>query len=102
MDLELQQKIFEYRDKTASIKQEYQELRSACINEIREMMEEFSITIDDIKPSGKSNKLYRDPLTGKTWSGHGRNPDWVLEYVAKGGNKEDLRVDVGVMVDKVL
>lgn len=30
-----------------------------------------------IKTAGKTQSQFRDPDTGKTWSGHGRKPDWI-------------------------
>lgn len=44
--------------------------------------------------AGKANKpraplpfVYKDPETGKTWSGMGREPGWI-----KGKNRDDFRV----------
>jgi DNA-binding protein H-NS len=36
-----------------------------------------------IKSTDKEKALYQDPLTGKTWNGHGRKPDWI-----KSSNKD--------------
>lgn len=40
------------------------------------------------KPARYANP--KDPV--QTWSGFGRQPDWVKDYVAAGGNKDDLLI----------
>ena len=36
---------------------------------------------------------YRNPQDAKkTWSGQGRKPNWVLEYLEKGGKLEKLKI----------
>ena len=35
---------------------------------------------------------YRDPKTGKTWSGRGGVPKWLADYIAAGGTKDELRI----------
>jgi len=51
---------------------------------IREMIREHGITADQLgfAPAGKGSRTkvpakYRDPMTGKTWSGRGRTPLWL-------------------------
>jgi DNA-binding protein H-NS len=51
---------------------------------IREMIREHGITADQLgfAPAGKGSRKtapakYRDPVTGKTWSGRGRTPLWM-------------------------
>lgn len=52
--------------------------------QIREMIREHGITADQLgfAPAGKGSRTkapakYRDPMTGKTWSGRGRTPLWL-------------------------
>ena len=40
----------------------------------------------------KGTAKYRDPASGKTWTGKGRQPDWVKDHVATGGSKEDFAI----------
>ena len=54
------------------------------IAEIRAAIREHGITADQLgfAPAGKGSRKtapakYRDPLTGKTWSGRGRTPLWL-------------------------
>jgi DNA-binding protein H-NS len=35
---------------------------------------------------------FKDESTGKTWSGHGRRPDWYLKAIAGGKTPEDLAI----------
>lgn len=47
------------------------------------------------KPAKKAGKLpakYRDPDSGKTWSGRGKQPVWLREAVAAGKQVEDFAV----------
>ena len=58
---------------------------AGVIQRIQELMAEYGLTVDDIaKRSRRGPKKgqpiapkYRDPKTGKTWSGRGRQPSWL-------------------------
>lgn len=63
---------------------------AAVIAQIQSLMEEYGLSADDIVPRrrGRPRKSaaqggpaaapkYRDPKTGKTWSGRGRAPAWL-------------------------
>jgi DNA-binding protein H-NS len=61
-------------------KQENKEL----IIELRAVIRENGITAEQLgfAPAGKGSRKtapakYRDPITGKTWSGRGRTPLWL-------------------------
>ena len=52
--------------------------------EIKEKIAEFGFTMEDVFSAKKTRKLreasdpkYRDPDTGATWSGMGREPLWI-------------------------
>ena len=54
------------------------------IIELRAVIREHGITADQLgfAPAGKGSRKtapakYRDPITGKTWSGRGRTPLWL-------------------------
>lgn len=57
------------------------------IANIRELAAEFRLSAEDVfgAPRGKrsargtssANAKYRDPLTGASWSGRGRPPEWI-------------------------
>lgn len=67
---------------------------SGVVERIRSLMADYELTVDDIAPKrgrGRPSKnaasrpnvraalppKYRDPKTGKTWSGRGRAPGWL-------------------------
>ncbi len=35
---------------------------------------------------------YRDPASGKTWTGHGKRPGWFVQAVESGVKAEDMAV----------
>lgn len=39
-----------------------------------------------------SQMKFKDPSSGKGWSGHGRRPDWYLKALASGKTPEDLAI----------
>lgn len=48
---------------------------------------------DKAKPKSKVKAKYANPENpSQTWSGRGISPKWVADYVAKGGNKDDLLI----------
>ncbi|MFC4424042.1 H-NS histone family protein [Cupriavidus pampae] len=73
-----------------------------AIARIQELMVQYGLTTDDIivkrrgrKPGSKTLKpsaptaAFQDPKTGKTWSGRGRAPSWIV-----GKNRERFRIAV--------
>ncbi len=38
-------------------------------------------------------KVYRDPVSDKTWSGQGQRPGWFVKALESGMTREDLRID---------
>lgn len=55
--------------------------RSTVIDQVKSLVLMHGLTEKDVfagKTSkfGKSKVKYRDPATGKTWTGRGRNPTW--------------------------
>lgn len=85
---------------------------AGVVNKIRAMMDEFGITVADLKDakpvakakkgggakakkSGKGSTVapkYRNPGTAETWTGRGRQPVWVREFVENGGSLEALLI----------
>ncbi|WP_080404878.1 H-NS family nucleoid-associated regulatory protein [Burkholderia ubonensis] len=59
--------------------------REAAIGQIKELMKEFDISVLDLQGNvhkRSSRRVstapkYRDPTTGRTWSGRGRQPAWL-------------------------
>ena len=71
------------------IKEAHRREVSAAVARVREIVTEFNLTAQDVFPAGKpsvrsaaadSPKVapkYRDPATGKTWTGRGKPPRWI-------------------------
>lgn len=72
--------------------------RSERLAAIRQDVARYEITAEEIFGTGsrragqkktvKAAVKYRDPETGKTWSGRGREPSWL-----QGRKREDFLVD---------
>ena len=67
---------------------------AGAIRQIRDLMQEYGITVDDLQPSRKRALAkksgivqFRNSETGDTWSGRGRMPNWLA-----GQDKEQFRV----------
>jgi DNA-binding protein H-NS len=68
-----------------------------AISKVRALVEEYGLTAADVFPNGKTKVTskktgsvapkYRDPATGKTWSGRGLAPKWLA-----GKNKDDYLI----------
>lgn len=62
---------------------------SDAVRQVRELVAEYGLTLQDVFPSGRSAKVagtkatvkvapkYRDPATGQTWTGRGKAPKWI-------------------------
>ena len=72
------------------------------VAEIKKKMAEYGITVSDLglpsggkkarKGSGGASVIrYKGP-NGETWSGMGRQPQWLKEAIEQGKSKEDFAV----------
>lgn len=71
--------------------------KSAAIEQVRQLIADNELTASDVFGSGKSAGKkkatgtvaikYRDPQSGKTWTGRGKAPRWL-----DGKNKDDFLV----------
>lgn len=59
---------------------------TGAVQQIRGLIEAFGLTQDDIFPAAKQKRetgavapKYRDPVTGQTWSGRGKPPNWIKD-----------------------
>jgi DNA-binding protein H-NS len=85
---------------------------ATVIAKIQGLMQEYGLTPDDLagrvkafkdykapKAAAKKTKVakpagipkYRDPVSGKTWTGHGKAPTWIAAAV-KAGKKDDFLI----------
>lgn len=91
----------EYQEQIAKLQTLAEEARQGEIAEarrrVRELMSEHNLSIADFSASGKVQKSaapkkivapkYRDPKSGATWTGRGREPLWL-----KGKSKEKFLI----------
>ena len=76
-----------------------QELK-AVIDEIKVSMEKYGITIADLQSAiGRGGKKkntvapkYRNPASGETWTGRGKQPRWLAAYTSKGRKPEEFLI----------
>jgi len=56
---------------------------SNVVAKIRSLVADYGLTAEDIFTAKRSYKItageakFRDPATGKTWTGRGKPPDWI-------------------------
>jgi DNA-binding protein H-NS len=72
------------------------------VTEIRQLMAQYQLTAADLgffseTPRMKSTRApvppkYRDPMSGKTWSGRGLAPKWVAALAEQGKTLDDCRI----------
>ncbi len=65
-------------------------------------MEDIGVTYNSIKDKtvsellnstkGKKPALYINPDNGKEWSGFGREPKWLTDFIAAGRSKEEFLI----------
>ena len=74
-----------------------------AISKVRALIEEHNLTQKDIFPSKSNTKVrktttskvaakYRDPISGKEWSGRGVSPKWMSVLVAAGHTKDEYLI----------
>lgn len=91
----------------AKLEKQAEELRQkeikGVIQKIQGLIQEYGLTAEDLgfRTLAPSKKLkagstfaakYRDPLSGKTWTGRGKPPLWITEAL-KAGKKDDYLID---------
>ncbi len=100
----------------AEIEKEMQALKAEAeqvrITEVRDVIAKikhaiaaYGLTPDDLfggkakakKPRAKASKphspaKYRDPATGKTWTGHGKRPGWFVAALESGADEKALSI----------
>ena len=95
--------------------------RKAVVEQIKALMADAGLTIDDLAPSSKSKQAkqskspsisgarppgsrtsslagqklpprYRNPSTGETWTGRGLRPRWLQTAIDQGKTVEDFKI----------
>ena len=97
-------KLDELLEQQKQIQEEIEQLRkeerSEAIKQIKALVDKYQIKSSSIfgrkaansgeessTPRAKLPPKYRDPETGKTWTGQGREPSWL-----KGKNREEYLI----------
>ncbi len=83
---------------------------AVAIEKARGMVAQYGLTAADLGLPGKSAKavkgprkgkaaakpagipMYADPVSGKTWTGKGKHPAWIVEGLKKGKSKTDFLI----------
>lgn len=94
---EIQQQI---KELTAQAEAAKRAERAEGIAEIRELMASHGISLEDLqgsatktrKSSGAVAAKYKDPVSGKTWSGRGRTPTWITDAEANGSSRDNFLI----------
>ena len=106
---ELQQQIEEAEAKINTLRQKLAEekkgQRAEAIASIKSLIKEHGLTGADLGFSGKAtSKLatsdkravvapkFKDPASGKTWTGRGKTPSWLASELAAGRSKSDFLI----------
>lgn len=62
---------------------------SEAVRQVRELVDEYGLTAQDVFLNARATKVpgtkttvkvapkYRDPATGQTWTGRGKAPKWI-------------------------
>lgn len=80
--------------------------RADAIAKVKSLMSEYGLSMADLSPKGsgmpaapkaegttkKVAPKYRDPNTGKTWTGRGLKPTWLQEALAAGKSIEEFTI----------
>ena len=89
----------EIQEQIAALKEQAEALlqaeKAGAIAQIRELMDAHGVTIEDLQRRSSQRVVaarYRDPATGKTWSGRGRSPRWLAAAEANGQRREQFLV----------
>ncbi len=108
--------INQYLDEKLKIESEIQKLekevralqarhRGPALESIINAMQEYEITPEEVaqafrKGSGKAKASrgasippkYRDPVSGRTWTGRGRTPRWMEAALAQGRSRDEFLI----------
>ncbi len=81
-----------------TIKKKIEEEKAALLKQMKELAEKSGFTFSELigeKISRRSqvSPKYRNPNDRtQTWSGRGKRPKWIQEYIDQGGKIEDLLI----------
>lgn len=83
------------------IERSKQSKRRNVMHQICELMADWGISSNELKHYRRGARItkptvpkYRDPVSGQTWSGRGREPAWIV-----GKDREAFRIDPAELPD---
>ena len=81
---EIENELRSLADRRSELDAEAAELRSRAVEHVAAVVKQLGITQEELFPSKRAHKapaaaMYRDPATGKTWSGRGKPPNWIKD-----------------------
>ena len=95
----------EIREATRMIEREEKrrerEARKEAQQELKQVAQRYGFDLETLVEGGntkggrRQNKVapkYKDPESGKTWTGRGRKPKWVEAWIAEGRDLEETRI----------
>lgn len=100
MSLAELRRLREELEKTVDDKEK--QLVSEARKEIDDVLKRYNVTIDQVigikykktKTGALSLPRYRNPDDfSQTWTGKGRKPRWVINFLKRGGELEDIAID---------
>jgi len=94
---ELQKQIAELQEQAAQARK--QEMTGA-IAQIKDIMTRNGLSPEDlgfgfgktVRVKTKAAAAFRDPVSGATWSGKGRRPQWLINATEAGRSPEEFRI----------
>lgn len=106
---ELQQQIIEAETKVQKLRErldaQLQTERLEALTSAKDLVRIYALTASELGLSGKKSERrkssdkrttvapkYRDPASGKTWTGRGKTPAWLAAQVAAGRGKQDFQI----------
>ncbi|MEJ7138397.1 H-NS family nucleoid-associated regulatory protein [Amphibiibacter pelophylacis] len=105
MDKSLDQLMAEKAALEEQISRRQREERAGAIGQIRDLMQRYDLTKDDIPERGatagrarsaaagkKLEAKYRDAATGNSWTGRGLKPRWLRDAIEGGRTLESFAV----------
>ncbi len=110
---DLQQQIIQAEAKVNELREQLAQQRNneraQAINSAKELIKTFQLSAADLGFSVKKVPArkeavnadrratvapkYRDPATGKTWTGRGKTPGWMTSELSAGRSKQDLLIN---------
>ncbi|MDO8442580.1 MAG: H-NS histone family protein [Polaromonas sp.] len=109
---ELQQQINQAEAKVNELREQLAQQknneRAQAISSAKELIKTFQLSAADLGLSGKKSPVrketvnadkrttvapkYKDPTSGKTWTGRGKTPAWLAAQLAAGRSKQDYLI----------